>query len=135
MGSGARVDGTGKLLGRLQSVSGRVERNLRDSLGDSAEDLLDRSRERAPYRDGQLRDAGYIGRQRNGYEVGFKDLPYIIVQHEGAWINFMGRYGPKRIENYTTPGTGPKYLEGPWLGNKERYKASARAATKRALRG
>jgi hypothetical protein len=38
------------------------------------------------------------------------DQVYAVNQHEGDWVNFMGRYGPKAMEHGR-----PKFLEQPLL--------------------
>lgn len=91
---------------------------------DIGKDLKEASQAVVPYKLGDLRDAAYhevSGGDEPELEVGYRGLPYIWVQHEGGWINHMGRNGPVRIENYTTPGTGAKYLETPFAERKEGY--------------
>lgn len=45
---------------------------------------------------------------------------YAVNQHEQGWLNFMGRYGPKKIRRYHNGG-GPKFVEAPLLANFEGY--------------
>lgn len=133
------VSGVDAFSSKLMSIAGKVEGGVKDSLRDSAEDLKDDSQRIVPYEDGDLRDAAYARPIRSeygpAYEVGYEGLPYIIPQHEGRWVNFMGRYGPKAINNYTTPGTGSKYLELPAIAARPAIIAGVKEATRRALRG
>lgn len=38
-----------------------------------------------------------------GVDGGERTVPLEV----GGWLDFMGRYGPKEMEHFTTPGTGP----------------------------
>jgi hypothetical protein len=50
------------------------------------------------------------------------DQEYAAVQHEGGWLNFMGRYGAKRIKRHTDGQAPPsKFVENPLKENYERY--------------
>lgn len=134
----ARVEGVSKLISRFASTPKRVDASVTEELRDIGDDLLDESQERAPYEEGDLRGAAYRDvRNRAGgavLEAGYAGLPYIIVQHEGGWLNHMGRNGPVEIKNYTTPGTGSKFLEGPFAKNLARYKEQVRRAMRKGLR-
>ncbi len=138
-----RLEGVDRLTRKLNASPARVERRAKDTLSDVGADLKGRSQSVAPYRPGEsdhLRDHAFseVSSGRGGPElqVGYEGpQDYLLVQHEGGWLNFMGTEGPKRIENYTTPGTGPKFLETPYLENKNRYKREIADAVRRALRG
>ncbi len=138
-----KLVGVDRLARKLSASPARVERRAKDTLSDAGQDLKGRSQSVAPYRPGEsdhLRDHAFseVSSGRGGPElqVGYEGPEgYLYVQHEAHWENFMGRYGPKDIENYTTPGTGPKFLEAPYLENKDRYKREIADAVRRALRG
>jgi len=51
------------------------------------------------------------------------DQPYSWNQHEGRWIDFMGRYGPKEIRNHPQGGGPPpsKFLENPLKERAEEF--------------
>jgi hypothetical protein len=51
--------------------------------------------------------------------VGFSPGRIAGPQHLGGWIT--GPLAGVRIKNYTTPGTGPRYLEDVLLENFERW--------------
>lgn len=133
-----KVEGTEKLAAKLNAIPDRVERNTRAELSDIGDDINTRSAAAAPYAGGDLRKATYkrFNKGPGGPEldVGFEGLPYIIPMHERGWLNFMGRYGPKKIEHYHGGG-GEKFLERPFLENKPRYSAALRNAAKKGVRG
>jgi hypothetical protein len=71
--------------------------------------------ELAPLETGRLRESARVDTDQDderGYrrEVSF-NTPYAAVQHEGRWET--GPLAGREIRHYTTPGTGPKYLEAP----------------------
>lgn len=65
-------------------------------------------------------------------EVSF-NTPYAAAQHEGGWVT--GPNAGVRIKNYTTPGTGPKYLESPLKAMLPRYRDVIGKSVAVALRG
>ena len=101
---GYKVEGTERLIAKLNAIPSRVERNTRAELSDIGDDINAKSSQAAPLDEGALRGSTYkrINDGPGGPEldVGFEGLPYIIPMHERGWLNFMGRYGPKRIEKY-----------------------------------
>lgn len=132
-----RVEGADLLARKFSEKPPKIDAAVQAEFRRAGLDLQGKAQSAAPLDQGDLRGSAFT-RDANlgvpGVEVGFEGLPYIIVQHEGGWRNFMGRYGPKAIENYTTPGTGAKFLERPFLENKPRYKKAIREAIRRALR-
>lgn len=135
-----RAEGFDRLAAKLEASPGRVESEFRTTMSRIGLDLYGKSIRRAPFEEGDLRAAGdwdlHGAKFSPELEVFYDGPPgYLLVQHEGGWENFMGQYGPKQIENYTTPGTGPKFLEGPFLENKPRYKQAMRSAARKGLRG
>ncbi|MDP9488510.1 MAG: minor capsid protein [Actinomycetota bacterium] len=131
------TDGFDRLAARFVSAANAAPKAGASAMEEVGKDLKAASRAVVPYEQGDLRDAAYSsvsGGDDPELEVGYSGLPYIWVQHEGGWINHMGRNGPVRIENYTTPGTGAKYLEGPWAENKERYAEEIAEAVVRPLK-
>jgi len=143
-----KVEGVEKLTAKFNAIPSRAQREAGDELSDIGDDINTRSAAAAPVgtndpdsRDEDtktLRSSTYkrIIRGPGGPELdaGFEGLPYIIPMHERGWLNFMGRYGPKRIEKYHHGG-GEKFLERPWLENKPRYSAALNNAVKRGIRG
>lgn len=134
-----RVDGVDAFAARMSSRAGKVPGELSATLKRIGFDLQGKSQRRAPIGEtGDLRGSAFsrVTPGVNGptLEVGFEGLPYIIPQHEGGWQNFMGRYGPVRIQNHPHGGES-KFLENPWLENKRQYKDALRDAVTRGLRG
>lgn len=135
----AKVIGMDRLTSRLTRTPKRVESEVTGELRRIGRDLMQESQGRAPFKEGDLRSSAYsrVSPGPNGpeLEVGYSGPEgYLLVMHEGGWLNFMGRYGPKKIENYATPGTGAKFLENPWTENLPRYKQRVREAMRKGLR-
>lgn len=136
------VKGVERLTRKLDTMPQRTIDSAYDELEDIGEDLKAVSQARAPFRPGggeHLRYQAYSTPTRGvnsaSVEVGY-DGPddYLLVQHEGGWENFMGEYGPKRIEHYTTAGSGSKFLENPWTESLPANKRRVRDAVRRGLR-
>lgn len=131
-----------KLTAKLTALPKTTERDIRDSLEESGEDLKKRSQAVAPYRPGDtvhLREKAYseVSRGVGGptLEVGYNGpRGYLFVQHEGSWLNHMGYRGPVDINNYTTPGTGSHFLSGPWARYKSRYVRDLKEDARKGLR-
>lgn len=51
------------------------------------------------------------------------DTPYSFNQHEGYWVNFLGKYGFNAIKQHHNGGGPPpsKFIEQPLLENYPRY--------------
>lgn len=134
----ARVEGVERFSARLANTPRRVNSEVVDTMRKIGADLQGKSQRAAPVDEGALRASAYnrLSSTPNGaeLEVGFEGLPYIIVQHEGGWLNFMGNQGPKKIQEYHRGG-GSKFLEGPFAENLPGYKARVRDAMRKGLRG
>ena len=118
------TSGFDRLAARFVSAASAAPKAGAAAMEEVGSDLKAASQAVVPYEQGDLRDAAYSsvsGGDDPELEVGYSGLPYIWVQHEGGWISFMGTGEPKRIEHWTTPGTGPKFLEGPFAERKEQY--------------
>lgn len=134
---GVRVEGADRLIHKFQRAPALAKFAIVSELHDVGKDLKEKSQAVAPLDEGDLRDHAYSRPAEGGLgtEVGYEGLPYIIPQHEGGWRNHMGKNGPVEIQNYTTPGTQSKFLEAPWLENKERYIKAVKDAARRARHG
>jgi hypothetical protein len=114
-----------------------IMREVKEELSEIGRDLQGKSVIAAPIDTGALRGSAFhtVHFADTGLTliVGFQGLPYIIVQHEKGWLNFMGEYGPKDIERYHGGG-GEKFLERPWLENKARYQRAIAGAVRRGVR-
>lgn len=132
-----KVEGVDKLIAKFNSIPNRVGSEVGTELRDVGDDLKDASQHRVSVVTGALRDSAYVqadsSSEKVSVEVGYSGLPYIIPNHEGMWRNFQGRYGPLSM-NYPSGGES-KFLEKPFLENKELYKQRVRDAVQRGVRG
>lgn len=118
--------GVNKLVMRFTAASRQTEFQTVSTLDEIGKDLLGKSKEVTPKDEEDLRDSGYAGVFQGPegpmLEVGYQ-TDYALRLHE------------ELFENYTTPGTGPKYLERPFLENQSRYREMLMDAARRPLRG
>ena len=102
------------VLANLQRVTREIELKAERSIGQCAEDLLDKAVQRTPINTGDLRKSGTATVEKKGMEsigrVGFGggQVDYALAVHE-------------TIKNYKEPGTGAKYLGNPLKENAQRY--------------
>lgn len=133
------VEGADRLIGKLNAIPKEVRRETAEELREIGRDVLAKAAPLTPLDEGDLRGSQDYDVDENAssgpsLEAGYYGLPYIIPQHEGFWINFRGEYGFVKIEHYTEPGTGRKFLERPWLENKPLYKRGVAEAVERGIR-
>jgi plasmid stabilization system protein ParE len=67
----------------------------------------------AAHQGGTLRsrwDIGVIADEKHAEVQVTFDTAYAAVMHEGGWLT--GRLAGVRIKNWSTPGNGPKFIEG-----------------------
>ena len=102
------------VIARLGGVTREIELKVERSIGQCAEDLLDKAVQKTPMDTGELRLSGTATVEKKGVEsigrVGFGggQVDYALSVHE-------------TIKNYKEPGTGAKYLENPLKENAQRY--------------
>lgn len=102
------------VLANLNRVTREIELKAEKSIGQCAEDLLDKAIQKTPIDTGELRTSGTATVEKKGVEsigrVGFGggQVDYALAVHE-------------TIKNYKEPGTGAKYLENPLKENAQRY--------------
>ena len=102
------------VLANLGRVTREIELKAEKSIGQCAEDLLDKAIQRTPIDTGELRLSGTTTVEKKGVEsigrVGFGggQVDYALEVHE-------------TIKNYKEPGTGAKYLENPLKENAQKY--------------
>ena len=138
-----KIEGLGRYKAKVEASPGRVRRGVVAAMNTIGPDLKRRSQAVAPYRPGDtehLRDKAYHFVGVSGgdpfVEIGYEGpADYLLVQHFGGWESFMGTGERKEITNYTTPGTGPHFLSGPWLANKEGYARDVMDAMREGLPG
>ena len=94
------------VLANLNRVTREIELKAEKSIGQCAEDLLDKAIQKTPIDTGELRLSGTATVEKKGVEsigrVGFGggQVDYALAVHE-------------TIKNYKEPGSGAKYLENP----------------------
>jgi hypothetical protein len=123
---------------RVDEAELRFVRAAEEWLEEVAGDLLARAIPRTPMEESTLRGSGHVepdvgvDHTARGIEkrVVFS-TPYAAAQHEG-WAIHPGGY-IWRARHYTTPGTGPKFLENPLKEMSPRYEAALAAHVKRRL--
>lgn len=102
------------VIARLGGVTREIESKVERSIGQCAEDLLDKATQKTPIDTGELRLSGTATVEKKGVEsigrVGFGggQVDYALAVHE-------------TVKNYKEPGTGAKYLENPLKENAQRY--------------
>lgn len=98
------------------------------AVAEVGEDLLGRSLDLAPKESGDLRRSGnsrpYDGPGGPGVSVGY-DAVYALAVHEMLSDEV----------DWSTPGTGPKYLEAPFVENKQRYARYIKDSVRKGFRG
>ena len=106
----------------LKDIEGGVRseiRSLEEEVSKTvADDIFTKSQEYVPKDTGQLADSGQVVKTDNGYSVQYTDWKAFLVHenHDQA-LPLDARNGPAlhgaegNAKNYTTPGTGAKYLE------------------------
>lgn len=127
-----KVDNAG-LARKLQRAADRTPDLVARARIESAEDLLAASLPRTPLSakrypsdpvPGELRSSGYADHTSipDASEVGFS-APRAYIVHQM----------PEDFE-FTTPGTGPKFLEGPFLERRAQYAKRMKDAAREGLR-
>lgn len=103
---------------------------------DATDDLLAKSRDEAPLKEGTLRTTSFSEVITDGAEVeGAVYFSAVNESETGERANYalilheMGRF-----KNPTTPGTRPKYLERPLKSNAKRYNRMIATAIRKGLR-
>ncbi len=125
--------GVTRLARRFRGIATLTEKETVKTLEDIGEDLKRKSQAVVPYDEGDLHDSAYVNRSsENGnpyVEVGYR-APYALYVHEQIHGSYQGP-----PVNYTTPGTGGKYLENPYLQERGRYAEMLKDAGRRPIRG
>ena len=138
MGVTVKTRGGVRVRRRLDRIARNVEENVNDAVGDAGEDLLRHALERTPMSAGTDEDGHAGALRRSGYadhsvpgrvNVGFSsDIAYYV--HEMG----LEVYPERAPINWTTPGTGAKFLEAPFLANRKRYGEEIKEAARRGVR-
>jgi hypothetical protein len=113
-----------RLATKLHRAAERTPDLVRRARIESAEDLLAKGYESDPV-PGQLRASGYADHESipDASEVGFS-ASYAAIVHAMPEDN-----------DFTTPGTGPRFLEIPFLENRDEYTRRIKDAAREGLHG
>lgn len=88
---------------KLPSFSKSAKSHLQIAIKEGAKDILEKSRNKAPFDQGNLRSESYIDQKGSlKWRISY-NAPYAHVQEKGS-------AGGRVFRNYTTAGTGKKYL-------------------------
>lgn len=123
-----------KLAQKLRRAAEDTPGLVRRARIEAAEDLLAKALPRTPLSakrypsdpvPGELRASGYVDHETHpdASEVGFSAEHALPVHQMPEDYDF------------TTPGTGPKFLEGPFLENRDRYVEIIKDAAREGLHG
>lgn len=115
------VEGRKHLTAKLERAQKNVTSAVNKAVAEVGESLLAAAIPLTPLEHGPLRQSGYVAHAPGEAVVGFSE-PYAVYVHEMPPTN-----------HFTTPGTGPKYLVGPLLENRERYVNHIKEAARRGL--
>lgn len=104
-----------------QEITAEVRRLLAGGLGDAAEYLLGVANELVPLDEGPLMHSGFTDVDEDDLQavVGY-DTVYAVRQHE-------------EMDYQHAPGRQAKYLEEPWLGQREEMLELIAAPARRAM--
>lgn len=127
------LGGTNSLRLKLQKMAATVRENVDAAIQECGEELFAESQMLTPESTpdgGRLRASGYVDHGTPGsVEVGYT-APYAYYVHE------MGKtvYPERAPIHWTTPGTGAKYLERPWVTNRERFIEKIKDAARKGVK-
>lgn len=120
------VEGIPRLVAKLEAAKRGGLAGAALAVRLAGEDLLAASLPLTPKQEGTLRQSGSVD-----YGMGAAG-PYARVGY-GTRYAWAVHEMPNEETNWTTPGTGSKYLETPFAENKDAYAAAIMAATKKGL--
>jgi hypothetical protein len=75
---------------------------------------------KTPFKKGDLAGSAQVIVDKNTVTIGY-NREYAAWQHEAPWMDTVNAKSPPTPSNYTTPGTGPKFLESKLINNKKDY--------------
>jgi hypothetical protein len=123
------VEGRKRLRAKQEKVAKSVRSNVYRAVAEVGEALLQEAMPGVPLEHGELRQSGYVDHAPGIADVGFS-APYAVYVHEMG----ISVYPERAPINWTTPGTGAKFLTGPFLRNRDRYKSHIFDAARKGLR-
>lgn len=125
------VEGVEALKAKFAVIPGRVDTNVNRAVAESGEDLLTQClmvTPIAPVFGGELRRSGYVHHMPGEAKVGFS-ADYAFYVHEmGITV-----YPERAPIHWTAPGTGAKFLTGPFNINKGRYANHIKDAARKGI--
>jgi hypothetical protein len=127
------LEGRKKLATKLAKTDKSVKREVNKAVAEVGEALLSEAMPNVPMSAeagaGDLRRSGFVDHSMPGTAVvGFSG-------RYAYWVHEMGItvYPERAPINWTTPSTGAKYLEAPYLLNKKRYVEHITDAARKGL--
>jgi len=123
------------LLKALDRTKDEVEKSAMMGVQDATDDLLAKSRDEAPLKEGTLRMTSFAEVKAGGNEVeGAVYYSAVNQSEKGERVNYaLILHEMPRFKNPTTPGTRPKYLERPFKANAKRYNRMIATAIRKGL--
>lgn len=112
----------------LQKTETVVTQAQRKGLSDCAVTLLTLSQNKVPLDKSPLLQSGGWELEDDESVAVFYAIEYAAYQHEG-----MRADGTRQVHNYTSPGRGPKFLEGPLHENIGTFMSYIESAIKTVL--
>lgn len=97
-----------KIIDKSKEFASRLSHNIDTMLSAMGVDILRLSKQKVPVERGQLQSSGIITKKStNVYQIQY-NKKYASYQHRGS-----RKDGSRVVRNYTTSGTGSKYLSIP----------------------
>jgi hypothetical protein len=128
------LEGRKKLEAKMAKARRDVKSSVNRAVAEVGEDLLAKTMPKTPLSDhmgGELRGTGYVDHPRPGTAlVGFGARYAGFVHEMGVAV-----YPERAPINWTTPGTGAKFLTGTLNENRALYGSHIKNAARRALDG
>lgn len=103
------LEGRRRLAAKLSESVRRTDAGVNRAVAEAGEDLLAKTLPVTPLLTGELRQSGFVDHAPGEAVVGFS-APHALYVHE-----MPAHY------NFTTPGTGPKYLQNTFSRERSRY--------------
>ena len=125
---------------KMDALPGKVLAESARTLREEAEEVMEKSKQLVPRDLSTLADSGHVPpteRERNAVSVsmvyGGEAKEYAIAVHEHPSIHSPESWSGKTIK-WNVPGTGPKFLERPYVEALPKIPARLIEAFKRAFR-
>lgn len=123
------LEGRKQLAAKMKKAQADVTTRVNRAVAEVGEALLAEAIPGVPLEHGELRQSGYVDHRPGEAVVGFS-APHAVYAHE---MGFSVRPEAAPI-NWTTPGTGAKFLTGPFLRNRERFANHIKSEARKGFR-